>query len=71
MNNRPNQKDEAKATRAAKVLCKLIAKYGIKGAQFSMRVDNGPFEGVNFTVTVEADEGCLCEDCLNQERDAE
>jgi hypothetical protein len=67
----PNKKDEAIATKAAKTLCQIIAKHGLKCAQFDMKVDNGPFEGTRFTVTIEAVEDCLCEDCLNEERNAE
>ena len=66
----PNKRDEARATTAAKTLCEIIAKYELKCAQFDMKVDNGPFEGMKFTVTIESiDPSCLCEDCLNDERD--
>ena len=65
--NTPNQKDEARATKAAKTLCEIAAKYELRCAQFQMQVDNGPFEGMKFVVTIESiDPSCLCENCLNE-----
>lgn len=62
----PNKRDEEICTKAAKTLCQIIAKYDLKTAQFQMLVNAGPFEGSRFTVTVEKNEDCLCEDCLDE-----
>jgi hypothetical protein len=67
----PSKTDEEKATNAARLLCQLLAKYGLNTAQFQMRVNGGEFDGVTFTVTIEKHEDCLCENCLNQRTEEE